>query len=69
MCIRDRPYPQRELLYAVWQAARSVDTAAVAKQGFAGEALGTAIRQARLEACVAARDRFMAGRAATEQPE
>ncbi len=61
------PYPQRELLHAVWQAARSVDTATVASQGLAGEALGAAIRQARLEACVAARTRYMADRAASLQ--
>jgi tRNA nucleotidyltransferase (CCA-adding enzyme) len=67
--LETRPYPQRELLYAVWQAARSVDTAAVAKQGLAGEALGAAIRQARLEASATARARFMADRAASEQPE
>lgn len=67
--LETRPYPQRDLLYTVWQAARSVDTAAVASQGLNGEALGAAIRQARLEACIAARTRFMADRAASEQPD
>ena len=67
--LETRPYPQRELIHAVWQAARSVDTATIARQGLAGEALGAAIRQARLDACAAARARFMADRAASEQPE
>jgi tRNA nucleotidyltransferase (CCA-adding enzyme) len=65
--LETRPYPQRELLHAAWQAARSVDTATVASQGLAGEALGAAIRQARLEACIAARARYMADRAASGQ--
>lgn len=63
--LESMPYPQRELLHAVWQAARSVDTATVASQGLAGEALGAAIRQARLEACIAARTRFVAEHAGT----
>jgi tRNA nucleotidyltransferase (CCA-adding enzyme) len=57
--LESMPYPQRELLFSVWQAARSVDTATVASRGLAGEALGAAIRQARLEACIGARARFM----------
>lgn len=63
--LETRPYPQRDLLHAVWQAARAVDTTTVASQGLTGEALGSAIRQARLEACVAARTRFMADRTAS----
>ncbi|MBM4221042.1 MAG: multifunctional CCA addition/repair protein [Gammaproteobacteria bacterium] len=62
------PYPQRELLHAVWQAALSVDSSVVAGQGLAGEALGAAIRHARLEACSSARTRFMADHAASRQP-
>jgi tRNA nucleotidyltransferase (CCA-adding enzyme) len=62
------PYPQRALLHAAWQAARSIDSSAVAGRGLTGEALGAAIRQARLEACSAARTRFMADRAASAQP-
>jgi tRNA nucleotidyltransferase (CCA-adding enzyme) len=60
------PYPQRELLHAAWQAARCIDSSVAAGQGLAGEALGAAIRQARLEACSAARARFMAERTAPE---
>jgi tRNA nucleotidyltransferase (CCA-adding enzyme) len=67
--LENQPYPQRDLLYTVWQAARSVDTTTVASQGLSGEALGAAIRQARLEACSTARARFLADRAAAEQPE
>ena len=58
-----RPYPQRELLLAAWHAALAVETRTVAGPGGAGEgrsgeALGEAIRQARLAAVTAAREDF-----------
>ena len=61
-----RPYPQRELLLAVWQAALGVDTRAIAGpggegDGLSGEALGEAIRRARLAAVTMARERFGPG--------
>lgn len=56
--LEDQPYPQRELVAAAWQAARSVDTRAVARPGLEGEALGDAIRKARLAAVTTARERF-----------
>lgn len=61
--LEERPYPQRELLLSVWQAALAVDTRAVAGpggqgDGLNGEALGEAIRRARLAAVKTARERF-----------
>lgn len=62
--LEDRPYPQRELVLAAWEAARAVDAAAVTRAGGdappTGEALGEAIREARLAAVTAARARFPA---------
>jgi tRNA nucleotidyltransferase (CCA-adding enzyme) len=50
----DKPYPQRERLLAALQAARSVDTAAIAaqarSQGLAGDAIGERIQAARTQA-------------------
>jgi tRNA nucleotidyltransferase (CCA-adding enzyme) len=74
--LEERPYPQRELLLSVWQAALAVDTRAVAGPGGDGdglsrEALGEAIRRARLAAVTIARDRFGPGsvsRADREDP-
>jgi tRNA nucleotidyltransferase (CCA-adding enzyme) len=59
----DEPYPQRQLVHTAWQAALSVDARAVGAaggggEGLTGEALGEAIRQARLAAVTAARDTF-----------
>jgi tRNA nucleotidyltransferase (CCA-adding enzyme) len=64
--LEERPYPQRHLLFSVWQAALAVDTRAVAGPGGAGEGLhgeelGEAIRQARLRAVTAAREQFSPG--------
>lgn len=61
--LEERPYPQRELVFSAWQAALAVDTRAVAGpggagEGLSGEALGEAIRQARLTAVTAAREQF-----------
>ncbi len=61
--LEHRPYPQRALVLSVWQAAIAVDTRAVAGpggagDGLSGEALGEAIRRARLAAVTAARERF-----------
>ncbi|MDP2322798.1 MAG: multifunctional CCA addition/repair protein [Gammaproteobacteria bacterium] len=58
-----KPYPQRDLVYSAWQAALAVDTQAVtgpggAGAGLRGEAIGEAIRQARLAAVTAARQQF-----------
>lgn len=58
-----QPYPQRELVYAAWQAALAVDTRTVTgpggtSDGLHGEAIGEAIRQARLAAVTAARQQF-----------
>jgi tRNA nucleotidyltransferase (CCA-adding enzyme) len=58
-----QPYPQRELVLAVWQAALAVDSSAVvgpggSAEGLRGEAVGEAIRQARLKAVSAARKQF-----------
>jgi len=53
-----RPYPQRELVLAAWQAARAVDARSVAADGLAGEQLGQAIRGARLAAVARAREQF-----------
>jgi tRNA nucleotidyltransferase (CCA-adding enzyme) len=61
--LEDQPYPQRELVFAAWQAALAVDTSAItgpggAADGLRGEAVGEAIRQARLAAVTAARNQF-----------
>ncbi len=61
--LADQPYPQRDLLLAAWQAALAVDTSAVVGpggtgEGLRGEAIGEAIRQARLVAVSAARKQF-----------
>ncbi len=61
--LEHRPYPQRALVLSVWQAALAIDTRAVAGpggagDGLSGEALGEAIRRARLAAVTAARERF-----------
>src|SRR5690606_7152576 len=49
----ERPYPQRERLLQALDAARSVDTAAVAAQasaeGLRGEQVGARIQQARVD--------------------
>jgi tRNA nucleotidyltransferase (CCA-adding enzyme) len=59
----ERAYPQRELVFSAWQAALGVDTRAVAGpggpgDGLRGEALGEAIRNARLAAVSASREQF-----------
>jgi len=61
--LADQPYPQRDLVLAVWQAALAVDASAIARRGsesdgLRGEALGEAIRRARLAAVTAARREF-----------
>ncbi|MSR09418.1 MAG: multifunctional CCA addition/repair protein [Gammaproteobacteria bacterium] len=59
--LESRPYPQRELVLAAWQAALTVNARTVAgpgDAGLSGEALGGAIREARLAAVAAARERF-----------
>ncbi len=61
--LEDQPYPQRELVHAAWQAALAVDSRAVAGpggsgDGLSGEALGEAIRGARLAAVTGARESF-----------
>lgn len=61
--LEDQPYPQRKLVLAAWQAALAVDTRAVAGPGGAGEgldgeAIGKAIREARLAAVTKARKLF-----------
>jgi tRNA nucleotidyltransferase (CCA-adding enzyme) len=61
--LADQPYPQRELVLAAWQAALAVDAGALARvgngsDGLRGEALGQAVRQARLAAVTAARRKF-----------
>jgi len=62
--LEDRPYPQRHLVMAAWEAARAVDAAAVIRASGdgppTGEALGEAIREARLAAVAEARARFPA---------
>jgi tRNA nucleotidyltransferase (CCA-adding enzyme) len=61
--LEERAYPQRDLISSAWQAALGVDTRAVAGpggpgDGLGGEALGEAIRNARLAAVSAAREQF-----------
>lgn len=52
--LEDKPYPQREQLRRAFEAARAVDTAAVAaeavQRGQSGEAIGAQIRASRLQA-------------------
>ena len=57
--LEDRPYPQGDLLRAALRAARSVEAARVRDElEVDGEALGRALREARLAAVKAAlRDR------------
>lgn len=50
------PYPQAALLRGALAAAASVDAAALAARGLQGEALGAALREARIVAVAAARD-------------
>lgn len=62
--LEDRPYPQRELVQAAWQAAMAVNTRGLAgpggpAEGLSGPELGAAIREARLGAVAAARERFV----------
>ena len=47
--LEDRPYPQADIFRKAYQAARAVDTAAVAN-GRSGPQVGVAIHQARIEA-------------------
>jgi len=61
--LEDQAYPQRDLVLAAWQAALAVNTSAVVGPGgpgdsLDGEAIGEAIRQARLAAVTAARKQF-----------
>lgn len=61
--LAEEPYPQRELLLAAWQAALAVDARAITDPGsdgqqLRGEAIGEAIRQARLVAVRHARGQF-----------
>jgi tRNA nucleotidyltransferase (CCA-adding enzyme) len=61
--LEEQTYPQRDLVLAAWQAALAVNTSAVAGpggagDGLSGEAIGEAIRQARLAAVTAARKQF-----------
>ncbi|MEO8224145.1 MAG: multifunctional CCA addition/repair protein [Gammaproteobacteria bacterium] len=61
--LENEPYPQRDLVHRAWQAALAVDTRAItapggSAEGLAGEALGEALRRARLSAVAAARDAF-----------
>ncbi len=58
--LEERPYPQRELVLSAWQAALAVSAQAVAgssEEELSGEALGAAVRQARLAAVAAVRAR------------
>lgn len=52
--LEERPYPQRERLLAALQAARSVDTAAIAEaardRGLEGDEIGEQVTRARTEA-------------------
>lgn len=56
--LETQPYPQRELVAAAWQAAMAVDTRTIAGAGLSGEAIGEAIRTARLAAVTAARKQY-----------
>jgi tRNA nucleotidyltransferase (CCA-adding enzyme) len=61
--LEEQAYPQRDLVLAAWQAALAVDTGAItgpggSADGLRGEAVGQAIRRARLAAISAARNRF-----------
>ncbi len=52
---RDRPYPQAALLAAALAAAQQVSLTAAEREGLAGEQVGAALRQRRLEAVSGAR--------------
>ncbi|HET8744283.1 MAG TPA: multifunctional CCA addition/repair protein [Ramlibacter sp.] len=56
--MQEQPYPQRDRLLAALQAARAVDTAAIAararEQGLGGERIGEQIQQARAQTVAAA---------------
>ena len=61
--LEERAYPQRDLVFSAWQAALALDTRVVAGpggpgDGLSGQALGEAIRNARLAAVTAAREQF-----------
>jgi tRNA nucleotidyltransferase (CCA-adding enzyme) len=58
--LAEQPYPQRELVRRAWDAARSVNGADLASAGLSGEALGEALRQARIAAIEAVRREFAA---------
>ncbi|NML47363.1 multifunctional CCA addition/repair protein [Ramlibacter sp. G-1-2-2] len=51
--LQERPYPQKDRLLAILNAARAVDTAAIAaqsrEQGLEGDAIGNRIHQARVQ--------------------
>lgn len=53
-----RPYPQADWMRSAFNAARSVDTAALARQGLQGAAFGAQLRKLRLAAIRAARAEF-----------
>ena len=59
--LEEKAYPQRERLLAMLDAARAVDTGAIAaqarEQGLAGEQIGACIQHARTEAVAAALQR------------
>jgi len=46
----DTPYPQSDALRRAYAAAAAVDTRAIAARGLKGQAMGEAVRQARIEA-------------------
>jgi tRNA nucleotidyltransferase (CCA-adding enzyme) len=48
--LEDRPYPQRERLLAAFAAARSVEAAALAAEGYSGADLGGELRRRRIDA-------------------
>lgn len=48
--VDDKPYPQAELFRRLFQAARVVDTAAIAAAGTQGPEIGARIREARIAA-------------------
>ena len=53
--LQDRPYPQREQLLRLLDAARAVRAAEIAQDGLEGPALGEALARARIAAIHAAR--------------
>jgi tRNA nucleotidyltransferase (CCA-adding enzyme) len=50
----DRPYPQAQRLQQAFEAARGVDVRPLVERGLAGEAMRSALRQARTRAIAAA---------------